>query len=89
MADHRLSTLSSPAPHSIHIITIRADNHFFDIFDDREIAEPPDFTEKEPLEESMSTELGALLGKSTLFSFKNSSISGPKSGKSYPKFLYK
>jgi len=35
------------------------------------MAEPPDFTEKDPLDDIISTELGALLGKSTLFYFKN------------------
>ena len=59
-------------------------NHFFDILDDLEMAEPP---ETDPFDESISTELGALLGKSILFSFKKSSIKGPKSGKSSPRFL--
>lgn len=36
-------------------------HHFFDIFDDLEIADPPDFTEMEPLDDIISTELGALL----------------------------
>ena len=58
-----------------------------DIFDDLEMAEPPDLMETEPLEESMSTELGALLGRSMLFSLRKSSMSGPRSGKSSPKFL--
>lgn len=58
-----------------------------DIFDDLEIADPPDFMETEPFEESMSTELGALLGRSMLFSFRKSSIRGPRSGKSSPRFL--
>ena len=62
-------------------------NHFLDILDDREMAEPPDLIETDPFDESISTELGALLGRSILFSFKKSSIRGPKSGKSSPKFL--
>ena len=63
------------------------DNHFLDILDDLEMAEPPDLIETDPFDESISTELGALLGKSILFSFKKSSIKGPKSGKSSPRFL--
>lgn len=64
-------------------------HHFLDIFEERDMAEPPDLMETEPFEESMSTELGALLGRSMLFSFKKSSISGPRSGRSSPMFLYK
>jgi len=62
--------------------------HFLDIFEEREIAEPPDLTDIDPLEDIMSTELGALLGISILLSFRKSSINGPKSGRSSPKFLY-
>ena len=36
-------------------------NHFLDICDDREIADPPDLTEIEPRDDIKSTELGALL----------------------------
>ena len=50
------------------------------------MAEPPDLIE-EALEESMSTELGALLGRSMLFSLRKSSMRGPKSGRSSPRFL--
>ena len=63
-----------------------ANYHFLDILEDLEMAEPPDFIEP-PLEESMSTELGALLGRSMLFYFRKSSIKGPRSGKSSPRFL--
>lgn len=52
------------------------------------MAEPPDLIEL-PLEESMSTELGALLGSSMLLSLRKSSISGPRSGRSSPRFLNK
>jgi hypothetical protein len=63
--------------------------HFLDIFEDREMADPPDLMETDPFEESMSTELGALLGRSILFSFRKSSIRGPRSGRSSPMFLNK
>jgi hypothetical protein len=53
------------------------------------MAEPPDLIETEPLEESISTELGALLGRSILFSLRKSSIKGPRSGRSSPRFLNK
>jgi hypothetical protein len=46
-------------------------NHFLDILEERDIAEPPDLTEFDPCEDNISTELGALLGISILFSFKN------------------
>jgi len=61
--------------------------HFLDIFEEREIADPPDLIDTDPLDDNMSTELGALLGISMLFYFKKSSINGPRSGKSSPKFL--
>ena len=35
-------------------------NHFLDILEERDIAEPPDLIE--PWEDNISTELGALLG---------------------------
>jgi hypothetical protein len=35
--------------------------HFLDILLEREIAEPPDFMDIDPLEDIISTELGALL----------------------------
>ena len=62
--------------------------HFRDILEEREIADPPDFTETDPLEDIMSISLGALLGRSMLFSLRKSSIRGPRSGRSYPRFLY-
>ena len=52
------------------------------------MADPPDLIEL-PFDDSISTELGALLGRSMLFYFKKSSIKGPRSGKSSPKFLNK
>jgi hypothetical protein len=58
-----------------------------DILDDLEMADPPDLIETDPFEESMSTELGALLGRSMLFSLRKSSIRGPRSGRSSPRFL--
>lgn len=44
-------------------------NHFLDIRDDRDIADPPDLMD--PWDDNTSTELGALLGRSILFYFKN------------------
>ncbi len=83
-----LSPLKFITHHNIFINQVTNQiNHFLDILDDLEIADPPDFTETDPFDESMSTELGALLGRSILFYFKKSSIKGPKSGKSSPKFL--
>lgn len=61
--------------------------HFLDIFDDLEMADPPDFTEIDPRDEFNSIELGALLWISTLFYFSTSYINGPNSGNSCPKFL--
>ena len=69
------------------IIKITSHHHLRDILDEREIAEPPDLTETEPLDDIMSISLGALLGRSMLFSLRKSSIRGPRSGKSSPKFL--
>jgi hypothetical protein len=67
--------------------TIISTYHFLDIFEERDIADPPDFIDIDPREDIISTELGALLGKSMLLSFIKSSMIGPKSGKSSPKFL--
>jgi hypothetical protein len=58
-----------------------------DILEEREMAEPPERMETDPLEESMSTELGALLGRSMLLSLRKSSRRGPRSGRSSPRFL--
>ena len=63
-------------------------SHLLDPFEALEIALPPDLTETEPREDIMSISLGALLGKSMLFSRRKSSIRGPRSGKSSPKFLW-
>lgn len=51
------------------------------------MAEPPDFMDIEPLDDIIDTELGALLWISTLFSRRVSSIRGPSSGNSAPRFL--
>lgn len=52
----------------------------WDIFDDLEMAEPPDLIDIEPLEDIKSIELGALLCISTFLSLKTSSIKGPNYG---------
>jgi hypothetical protein len=44
-----------------HVLYLKVNNHFFDILEDLEIADPPDLTDMDPLEEPGSTELGALL----------------------------
>ena len=63
--------------------------HLREPLDERDIAEllPPERTDTDPLEDKASISLGALLGKSIPFSRRKSSISGPRSGKSSPKFL--
>ena len=45
----------------IYYILVSSNYHFLDIFDDLEIAEPPDLTDIDPLEDIRSIELGALL----------------------------
>ena len=55
--------------------------------DPLEIADPPDLIDIEPREDWISTELGARLWISTLFSLSKSSIKGPNSGSSDPTFL--
>ena len=61
--------------------------HLRDILEEREIADPLDLTETDPREDSISTSLSALLGMSMLFSLRKSSMRGPKSGRSSPRFL--
>lgn len=61
--------------------------HFFDIFEEREMADPPDLTETDPRDESISISDGAREGKSMPLSLRNSSMRGPRSGRSYPRFL--
>jgi hypothetical protein len=51
------------------------------------MADPPLLIDIEPLDDIMSTELGALLCISILLSFKTSSINGPSYGRSYPRFI--
>ncbi len=75
----------------IFVFIYRISNYLFvhclDTLLDRDMADPPDFIDMEPFDDIMSTELGALLWTSMLFSFSTYSRSGPNSGKSYPKFI--
>lgn len=72
---------------NLSLLLITSNHHLLEFLEERDIADPPDLAEIEPFDESMSISLGALLGRSMLFSLKKSSMSGPRSGKSSPKFL--